>query len=582
MGGIYIWHNSKENNNKNVQKVFSSLGYAEGKYLDMGEWSTIVFPKTKFSINNWYTCNEGNICGIGTFSYKDEVYQKALPLIFSDAQNGKLDLSKFWGNFIIFLNIKNKYILIRDGAGLARLYGQGNNYFSSSFNGLIRCSKNKLNLNVDSVNELLSTGLITGTESLVKEIDFINPFYTSNLNNIIVLNSKSKEIDNPSNFNDAVAQQVSLIKSFLDLISINWFNYYPKSKLNLSITGGLDSRLLLGLVNKITDEYNFYTYWREKTSVDSDFRLAKEIAKFVNKPIYFKEVLTSDRLSEDRLKSVFKESFLSSDGVIRPGSFWDEEFSTIKYRENLVPYPFLRLTGFEGEQYRNMERIPMKSIRSYRSWVRWDMVFRFAGHNFKNKNSQIYLEDKIVHNLEKIVGKGHFNFLKYREYYRTNVVPSYRSLQTNIENKSGFILSPFADTNLSEPARKAFPFLKDSLQFEIEMLKRVAPDLAKLPNDYGFNFIDGEKKINVLGVKIWKSIPPSIKHKAFAYYKNHNNDSYIENLAKRSIFINSLLQLTLSTNLSVDINSIIKRGFRGKLVLNYGYFLKENERWLNW
>jgi hypothetical protein len=37
-----------------------------------------------------------------------------------------------------------------------------------------------------------------------------------------------------------------------------------------------------------------------------------------------------------------------------------------------------------------------------------------------------------------------------------------------------------------------------------------------------------------------------------------------------------------STQLPIDLDSVAKRSTNGKLVMNLGYFLKVNEKWLQW
>jgi hypothetical protein len=448
--------------------------------------------------------------------------------------------------------------------------------FTNSFVGLLRMSKNKLTLNKDAAAELLATGLIIGNETLINEIVFVNDLFNNKSFNI--LHSTIETIPQEKTYKNVVNQHAQLLKKFSSDFSSDWFNYLPHSNLNVSITGGLDSRLITAAILDNHSNFDFYTYWRDKQSKDLDFTIASQIATYLNKSLHYKPISNPIEMDESGLEEVFRQSHNSCDGVIRPGSFWDEEFSTSLYRSSLLSPPYLRVTGFEGEYYRNMERLPLQSSRSLKSWIKWEMIYRFAGFNFNNKVEYERVEQNILSKLQEIIGQESLNLYTYKDYYRKAVVPSYRSLQNNVENRSGFILSPFADTLISENAIKTIPHLGNSLQFEIDLLKTISIELAALPNDYNFNFVHGENRN--FYIKLWQAFPAPFKHKLFTLYRGYYKDSYISLLSEKHNFIRSLISTVMSIGLPLNLENIISRSVRGKLVLNLGYFLKHNEKWL--
>ena len=340
MAGIFIWHNSQQYNPDLINETFSSLDYSPGKYLQNSEWNVIVFPKSAYNIKNYLNYPDGIICGIGTYSYKGKVYEKALPLIYEDIKAKKLDLNNFWGSFLIFVSISDQNYLIRDGAMLARLHGLKNKpVYSNSFVGLLRVSKNKLNFDSEAATELLSTGVITGDATIVKEIQFIT--YDKEFEYLKCLHSFVNNLS-PVNGRDKILnQQIEIAKSFVEKFSKDWFTYMPNSHFNVSITGGLDSRLLTALLLSVHSKFDFYTYWRSKNAQDPDFRLAKTIADHLRITLNYKKIKPSDKLDNNELFQLFTSGHNSCDGVIRPGTFWDEEFSTANYRLQLSNLPYL-------------------------------------------------------------------------------------------------------------------------------------------------------------------------------------------------------------------------------------------------
>lgn len=581
MAGLFFWHNTQEMEPEKVNQAFSSLGYSSGEFVEMGEWNAMVFRKTLYNIKNWRTFPDGAICGTGTFAYKGKVYEQSLEFIYQDVKNEAIDLNAFWGNFVIFIHIEGKYFILRDGATLARLHAlQNRKVFSTSFVGLLRNSNRKLNLDKEASTELLCTGALTANQTIVKEIDFVTKNYP--LDSIIQVFTEAKIGPSPKTREEAVEQQIEYAEKYFSIVSSDWFNYLKNSKVDISITGGLDSRLVSALVLKDHQKVSFHSHWHPDNSDNEDFRLARNVASQLNLPLYYKEIKYSAEMTEEELIKVFLDGHNSCDGVIRPGTYWDEEFSTSSYRTSLSPIPHLRMSGFGGEQYRNMERLPLKSRRTFESWVRWEMIYRFSGHNFNNRKEQRNTEKRIVKNIEELLGKDTFNLLSFKEYRRQVLVPSYRSFQTNMENRYGFLISPLADTRLSFPARTAYPFMGNSLQFEIDMLTNISMKLAKLPNTYGFDFSKGEPSKMKLGVKFFQKLPPSIKYRLLSTIRKSHKSMIVYELCQRSPFINSLIDTLQTAHLPLDIMKVSERHIRGKIVLNLGYFMKVNKEWLNW
>jgi hypothetical protein len=577
MAGFFIWHNSEKREPESINKVFRVLDYKPGKFLSAGNWHAVVFQKTLYNIDNYLEFGDGFIFGTGTFGYKRCFYNNALQLLSEDIKNDAIDLTAFWGSFVIFYSDSSKTILIRDGAMLQRLYSDLNGFsFSNSFVGLLRTCNKKLTFNRDAATELLATGLIIGNETLINEIVFVNDLALNFPFKILYSNIES--IPQEKTYEKVIKQHSSLLKKFAYDFSTDWFSYLLESKLNVSITGGLDSRLITAAILANHNNFDFYTYWRDDKAKDPDFAIASLIATHLNKKLHYKPVTYSLDMDELALKEIFRQSHNSCDGVIRPGSFWDEEFTTGQYRSGLAQTPYLRVTGFEGEYYRNMERLPFKSYRSLSSWIKWEMIYRFAGNNFNNPRDFKEVEQKISPKLRELIKDDVLNLYTFKEYYRRAVVPSYRALQNNVENKSGFIISPFADTFISKNAANVIPFLGKSLQFEIDLLKTLSMELAALPNDYNFSFVKGEKM--KIAVEFWQLLPPAFKHRLFTLYRGYYHDDYILRLAEKHSFVGSLLDSVKSLGLPINIDSIILRSVRGKLVLNLGYFLILNEKWL--
>lgn len=577
MAGFICWNKKHYLTVEKASAAFNSLDYSGGAFIDAGEWNIIIFPKKSYNIKNWISYPGGAVCCTGTFAYKGKVYEQALPLIYSDFMSRKIDMRQFWGSFIILIYDGSSLNILRDGAGLTPLYSLINqDVYSTSFAALVECSGSKLTFDPDSATELLMTGVFTGNQTLVSEIKRV--LSNQKTDKINIAESAPEALPKPENKKTALLQQTELIKKYFNKITEDWENYFPDAPLDLGITGGMDSRLMAASALNCNAKITFHTHWRKAGNKDADFRYAGILAKETGIPVNIKEVKHPFDMTNSEIQDNFEQAYCLSDGVIRPGCYWDEAYSTAAYRTKIINPPYLRLLGFGGEQYRNGERLPLKSSRSLKSWVKWEMMFSFAGRHFNPEKEAERTEKIIEDNIKSQLNNDNlkFNLGNYKEYIRQIQSPSYRSLQASMENRLGFCLNPFLDTCLSIPSKTAIPFLGKSLSFQLEILSIISPKVAAIPNCYGFNFTKGEPLHLKAGAVVWQYLPPWLKHPLYAKYKKNFFTNYIPLLKQKHEFIKDLENIVLQLDLPVNFDKYRLVRSRSRMMLNLGYFLKRN------
>jgi hypothetical protein len=579
VAGIFIWRKGSTLSKEAVDIAFKNLGYKNGKYLMAEEFQLIVFQKSLYETKNWFCRDDYFVCGIGTFGYKGKFYDQSLPVIFEDINSGNVKLTDLWGSFIIVSYINGRFLLIRDGARLTRLYiDKREGVISSSFAAIIDSQNKKFNLDRLSVIELLTTGVITGENTIIDEIKCVSnllPF-----NDITIEYSTSKSYPPPVDRDDALKQQIQISTNYIRKITIEWLKYFPDGQFDLGMTGGMDSRLLAILTLRNTSRVLTHTHWRKDQFTNADFKHAHIFAEKANLVINTREVTPPLDMTESQLENNFENSYCLSDGVIRPGVYWDEEYSTEKYRKYLCNAPYLRILGFGGEQYRNVERLPQNSNRNLKSWIKWEMMYQFTGRYFLSEYEANIVENRMESNLIKQFGKSDLflNLYNFKRYIQLVQSPSYRSMQATIENRIGFCLNPFLDTHLSVPSLLAIPFLGKSLNFQLDMMKIMSPTLTEIPNSYGFDFTKGEPNIHRIGAVIWQKMPPQIKYPAYARYKNYNYTDYILRLETRYAFIRELISIIEKLDLPINLAKHKMVRSRSRLILNLAYFLLRSNR----
>ncbi len=573
MAGFLLYRKDQQLNMNVVSNLFQENGYNEGYYIDLGDWQIYLLPKKLYKIKNWFMSGNDIITCCGTFCYKGLFYEKALERIIDDMEKNIINNSDFYGTFTLIIKVKNKLRLVRDGSEIYKIYKISNcEIYSSSFYVLNRLMEEQQELNIMPTLELLNTGCIMGEDTILKKIKLHR--LSDNIPGFETILGVAKQYRNPQSYKEAVLQQIDITKNYIKTIGDAW-NYYIKgAPIDIGLTGGLDSRYIAGLVLKENYNLVFHTHWRKKQNKNLDFRFAKGLAHHLSIPISSKDVMDPLDLSNEQLADNFNEAYKFCDAIIRPGCYWDEPYSTFQYRENIRPTPYLRLLGFGGEQYRNMERLPIKANMSLESWIKWEMIYKFAGGYLdKKKYNELisYLSEK----LKKQISYHYLNLITFKEYNRNVVSVSYRSIQTNLENKIGFCLSPYLDIQLSDPSFLAIPYLGNSFRFHLDMLKIVSPELAKYPNSYGFDFFRGEPLSSRMAATIWQLLPVNIKYPLHSVLYPHKSN-YIEQLSKNHQIIREFESIIKNVLFELKYNNYRKVVSRSKMALNLAFFLKQN------
>ncbi len=581
MAGIIIWEKKEHINIEKINIIFDSLDYQKGFYKENNKWNICIFPKPYYNIKNWLVSDNYFICCTGTFTYKNHFYDYALKYIANDVINNRLDIEDFQGIFIILVCYNDNILFIRDGGGLAKLYTNDDySIISSSYASLLELCKKEYELDYMPIYELLNTGCIAGDYTITKGIRLINAKNQILKNGMEIIVTKSKDYEQPKNYYEAIELQNYINVKYINNLNIAWEEHFEDGIFDIGLTGGLDSRYLTAVLMAVTDNFVFYTHWRKACSENKDYKYALGLAKYLGKEIHIKEEMDPLDMDEDALKLNFELSYKLSDGVIRPGCYWDESYNTFKYRSNITRRPYLRLTGYGGEQYRNMECLSANLKRSMKSWVYWDMIYKFAGAYISTYLKYIlipYIANKVI----KEINENYLNIFTYKKYNQKIVSVSYRSIQAIIDNRIGFALSPFLDIQLSQPSFLIIPYLNNAFQFQLDMLNRLSTYLSKYPNSYGFDFSKGEPITRKIITNFWKLSPPQFKYPLFNLFFSSHNSTYINELASKNIFAKQLDNYAFKILKEMNYKNYKKVHSRSKMALNLSYFILRNKNIIN-
>lgn len=575
MAGFLLWYDSISVDSTIFDR-FKSLDYREPSIFKFDDLNIWLYPKNNIEVKNYFEDKEDFIFGVGTYIYKGLLYNEALPLILFDFLKGKLDYSEILGEYIIFVKTKKFIGFIRDASCLKHMYTIENcPIFSTSFDALLSIGGLK-NINLMSVVELLTTGVISGNDTILQEIKRVA--FCAECNSIKIIEISDKQEHFHFNYRETITFHKNKLLNYFKKIKLAVDSYKYDFVPDIGLTAGLDSRLLVALINNVFDK-NFivHTHWRKAGNKDIDFNCAHLLAETMGVKI---NVSSPKDLNFTNIQEIYEKSYIACDGVIRPGCYWDEIYSTHLYRNSICDKNYFRFLGFGGENYRNSDHILLSKEKSLRTWIEWDLVYMFNSGNVIDKSFRKKFFAHIENNLYSFLNDKKINLKNYKKYVKFIQSPSYRSIQSNIENRLSFSLNPFMDINLVNQVIEDYYYLGDSLGFQLDILNGVSKKIASVDNDYGFNFVNGEPLRNRIFVKIWKYVPSKIKYPIYFYIKNLSKRQKTDVFEKNS-FIIDLFNEVKSLNLPMDLDKYIRINSRYKMLFNLGYFLKRNKRWIN-
>lgn len=258
---------------------------------------------------------------------------------------------KLIGNYIICINKGNKLTFFTDDYSIGRFYYSSDNEHYIFTNSLYVLAKSKKNVSINKnalIEQCFQNGILGG-DTIFNELYKLqgNQFVEVNPSNIKIGNlvEKSIEVDYSMDLNKRVSVLSKSMKKYFSLISES----FPK--INISMTGGLDSRLILAGFLSVGAK-PILSYGQGNSSLtntkDEDLEIVRTIANKYNLEFIRKD-WSSDSQDDSTLISMidryqdFFSIYSANEKILM--SFRNEEENEKSFFE----------FGYFGEMYRNLE-----------------------------------------------------------------------------------------------------------------------------------------------------------------------------------------------------------------------------------
>ncbi len=562
MGSFLIYKDQSKNNIdlKSAREIFLKKGFFNEHKFKFGHWHVNLFPKQLTNESDFF-CNEKGDCLIsnGTWIYrKSSSLDENLRKLLKDLNTSSLNCEQLIGQYVILYwdNDKKYLTFIIDPLFVQRVFFDvTNKLISNSFLALIGGHKGKLSINELAFVEKLTTGFIVGPDTLFNEIMQLVP------ENIYLFESDGikvkvcpKKLDNikfcSSGFDKCVDYVAENLKNYFKYFVDFAENYKPE----LGISSGFDSRLILALFKSVTNSpLRLQTHLTEGVHTE-DYYYAKEIARLINEDIKIiptKQILDMD---ESTIQDILDDNLYYFDGrsSFNMGAF--SEVYTSSYKKTTLMDDKFSLNGLGGEVLRNYYCFPPSfNIRTnaYKWFLRYE-YYPYTPSFIKDKDEFVESYIRMIRKISNRLGielKNKIDFYTIRRYYSEVRMPDGDGVNNNAHNQLVYYMTPFIDAPTVRLGYMATPFIGVNGEFEAALIRKLAPELARIKSHYGFSFerIPFRHRVccflkGYLPIDLFL-----VKRKFIQKYLNFYEGNYIEfiKLKYRSRLINNVVEFLL-------------------------------------
>ena len=446
---------------------------------------------------------------VGTLVYKKRLGRAAVLALANDIIDGSLDHDRVSGDFFFFMWGDRILRVFQSRNDLFHIYvNKGRSALGSSFLAVAAGEGGPPRINKRAVLQNLLTGCQFGGTTLIEGIERV-PTVSG------VAGSFGFQVIEPSepsfpafrSFDEAVDGIERELDRYVGGLSLAGI----PAGVSVGLSGGYDSRLLLGLLAKHGIGVIPHTHYRDPE--DTDGRIARKLAEWAGRPILTVPVPPVGELSPARMCANLEESYWICDGNARVNLGWLSEFRRESYRRGIAGGAKMGLNGICGELFRNLGHFALPA-RELTAWAR-EFVLESFGWWFVRDGSRHDVLESLISDVRSALGwdagKRRLNRRDHRDFYHRGWVIGGPSLRNNIEHPCWYFLSPFCERRVVDAALAASDFVGPDARLEQELIRRCSTDLARIESNYGHAFTLECKKDPIRG---WLKglTPSSVKH----------------------------------------------------------------------
>lgn len=334
--------------------VFQEKGFGAPMESQMGDYRLFLYRKLMISENNIRIDGPFVLAAIGTPVYKGKTYSKSLDAIFEDLKSSHFKYTEMYGSYILLFYDGMQIQFVFDDMKQLPVYSSDDGAaISSSFLACAKTYNGTLSIDKLACLEKLCTGMITGNNTLFKEISRSLPENLNGYVEISTVNDRFEAKRKGQSLKSETQKQLTCLNEEIDEISSLVSEYGA----DMGLSGGYDSRLMYGMLqSKHGDKLSVHTHCT-KGAHEKEIRIATQLADMYHKKLNICPTVPLQSMNKSEAEETLKTNIYLFDG------YSDSHYGTFsstyskEYRRTVCDEHLVFFTGVSGEIYRNYRKI---------------------------------------------------------------------------------------------------------------------------------------------------------------------------------------------------------------------------------
>lgn len=478
-----------------LRKRHLDNGFKVAASLAFQDWAVTFYSKEDRSNSGFYDLGEAGFIGVaGSFIHGQSIGEAAARNLHAAFDGKSVDWLNSYGSYTIIIKKSGRLFVFADRLGLSKIYLDSSGArLSNSFISVLDQIDQPT---PDPVGAYIYAwlALVYGDRTFVNEIKLAPPNSLIEVGTKIELRQLPAPIDRSLSswnldFEETADFFLQRQRKMFSAIATHFGN-----RVNCSLSGGYDSRLVLSLLLDAGIKPRLYVYG---PASDPDVIIAKKLASIAGQEIDWVDKEAQALPAPGQWAASLDKSSFALDGWSNGGLVMGGP-TDMETRLSRTQGDHVLLLGTAGEVFRNFFYLPDKSynLEQFVSAIYMRLDAGACGPEFSAEN---YVST-LVGDIQKVIGSNAmladrrqiemiYPLLRARYMFGRDMV---------LNQRFGWAFSPFLEPAIFEGAHNIPLHFKTLGNLERRMIQKLNPDIAACPSAYGHPFSEDPPALSKL------------------------------------------------------------------------------------
>jgi hypothetical protein len=489
MGGLFLVRDERPGSAAAAIRIahnqFARHGFSGLTERQLPGWRVLHAPYIIGGPGLMAQAGEDFAMAAGTLAYNSLMGPAALRKLLTDCVPPRFDWSKLTGQFVLLMHRQGRTFLTTDYFGAFHLYHDADMRLFSTSLLAAALTLPRVTFDRQGLYEYALQASVLGDDTVLSELKRLGPTY------IVELTTPAASIhpvSKPLPGRPTAAPLAMRIASHGQLLrqTIAEHVRHFGNRVQCPLSGGLDSRLLLGVLRSLGCRPHVYVYGPANSP---DVQIARQIGKVEGFEVEWIEKDRCRDIGPDEFAEQVARNFQDNDGLPDFGAIFDAGGSSYalhaRHRDGA-----LAVSGGCGEIYRNFFFLPNRRLSAaavtdsfFARFDRRDTTGEFEVRRYVER-----IKDKILDALGRLGDCSPLPRSVVEQIYPRVRCRSLFGREICIDARYSPYLMPFLDHRIVSEAMTLPIRLKRAGLFEAQLLNSIDPSLASRPSAYGHDF----------------------------------------------------------------------------------------------